>query len=300
MGYHKPVLLQQSVDGLAIKPGGTYVDLTFGGGGHSLEILGRMGKGLLVAFDQDADSSHEAEKIKDKRFLFIRGNFRFFRNYLRYHNILEVDGILADLGVSSHHFDSPERGFSFSSTGPLDMRMNREGALKASDIVNSYSEDELSLIFRNYGEVSNSRKLAKAIVAARGKENTESTEGFVNIVSLLAPRGNKNKYLAKVFQALRIEVNRETDSLREMLEHVLPALKKNGRLSVISYHSIEDRMVKNFIRTGNVEGKLEKDFYGRPLVPVRSLSRKAIVPGEGEVSENTRSRSAKLRIAEKI
>lgn len=300
MGYHKPVLLHQSVDGLAVKSGGTYVDLTFGGGGHSAEILRRMGKGLLVAFDQDADSLYEAEKIKDKRFLFIRANFRFFRNYLRYHNIPEVDGILADLGVSSHHFDTPERGFSFNSTGPLDMRMNREGQLKASDIVNSYSEDELSSVFRNYGDVSNSRKLAKAIVEKRVKESFKSTEGFVDVVSSSAPPGNRNKYLAKVFQALRIEVNREADSLREMLEQVLQALKKGGRLSVISYHSTEDRMVKNFIRTGNVEGKLEKDFYGKPLVPVHPVNRKAIVPGEREVSENTRSRSAKLRIAEKI
>lgn len=300
MGYHKPVLLHKSVDGLAVKSGGTYVDLTFGGGGHSVEILRRMGKGLLVAFDQDADSMYEAEKIKDKRFLFIRGNFRFFRNYLRFHNILKVDGILADLGVSSHHFDSAERGFSFSYPGPLDMRMNREASLKASDIVNTYSEEELSSVFRNYGEVSNFRKLAKTIVEARGKEAFESTGEFVNVVSSSVPPGNRNKYLAKVFQALRIEVNREADSLREMLEQVLPALKKEGRLSVISYHSIEDRMVKNFTKTGNVEGKLEKDFYGKPLVPLRPLNRKAIVAGEKEVSENNRSRSARLRIAEKI
>ncbi len=300
MGYHKPVLLHKSVDGLAVKSGGTYVDLTFGGGGHSVEILRRMGKGLLVAFDQDADSMYEAEKIKDKRFLFIRGNFRFFRNYLRFHNILKVDGILADLGVSSHHFDSAERGFSFSYPGPLDMRMNREASLKASDIVNTYSEEELSSVFRNYGEVSNFRKLAKTIVEARGKEAFESTGEFVNVVSSSVPPGNRNKYLAKVFQALRIEVNREADSLREMLEQVLPALKKEGRLSVIAYHSIEDRMVKNFTKTGNVEGKLEKDFYGKPLVPLRPLNRKAIVAGEKEVSENNRSRSARLRIAEKI
>ncbi len=304
MAYHKPVLLRESIDGLALRQGGVYVDLTFGGGGHSAEILKKLKGGRLVAFDQDQDSMTEAEKINDKRFLFISGNFRFFRNYLRYYEIYEVDGILADLGVSSHHFDEPERGFSFSMEGPLDMRMNKSSSTTAADVVNGYKPEQLAEVFFRYGELKNSRKLSRAIAETREKQPIKEIQGLVRIVDSCIPERisprQRNKYYAKVFQALRIEINKEVDSLREMLGETLSTLKKGGRLVVISYHSLEDRLVKNFMRAGNVEGKLERDFYGEPKSPFRPVNRKVIVPDESQIKENNRARSARLRIAERV
>ncbi len=299
MVYHKPVFLKESVDGLNIRRDGTYVDLTFGGGGHSREILSYLDRGRLIAFDQDADAEAEAMKIADGRFTFIRSNFRFFRNFLRYFKIDMVDGILADLGVSSHHLDVPDRGFSFRSESTLDMRMNRDASVTALDILNSYSVEGLSNIFKLYGEVHNAGKLAHAIVCAREKEPIKDIYGFLNAISAFIPARQENKFLAKVFQALRIEVNNELEVLRHMLLQALLSLKKEGRLVVISYHSLEDRIVKNFMRTGKPEGALEKDFFGNPLVPFELVTRKAIVADEKEVKANKRARSARLRIAKR-
>lgn len=299
MVYHKPVLLKESVDGLSIHSGGTYVDLTFGGGGHSREILSRLDNGRLIAFDQDADAELEAMKIKDNRFTFVRSNFRFFRNFLRYHGIEKVDGILADLGLSSHHIDDPGRGFSFRKSGNLDMRMNKDASVTAVEILNSYSIEDIRKILRVYGEVGNAGRIARAIVNAREKEHFRGVDDFIESISAYIPARQENKYLAKIFQALRIEVNNELDVLKHMLLQVLISLHKEGRLVVISYHSLEDRIVKNFIRTGKSEGELDKDFFGNPLVPFEPLTRKAIVAGEEEVKNNTRARSARLRIAKR-
>ncbi len=299
MVYHKPVLLKESVDGLNICQGGTYVDLTFGGGGHSREILSRLDKGRLIAFDQDADAEEASRKITDSRFVFIRSNFRFFRNFLRYHKVNMVDGILADLGVSSHHLDDPERGFSFRSGNRPDMRMNRDARVTAADILNEYSQDDIERILRDYGEVPGANRVARAIVQNRGENKYSDMESLIGVVSGFAPQRQESKYLARIFQALRIEVNNELEVLRQMLLQVLLSLSKGGRLVVISYHSLEDRMVKNFMRTGKPEGSLDKDFFGNPLVPFRLVTRKVIVAGDTEIRANSRARSARLRIAER-
>jgi 16S rRNA (cytosine1402-N4)-methyltransferase len=299
MVYHKPVLLKESVDGLDIREGGNYVDLTFGGGGHSKEILRRMKGGRLIAFDQDADAEARAAEIDDDRFLFIRSNFRFFRNFLRYYDIGPVDGIIADLGLSSHHIDAPHRGFSFKSGDRLDMRMNRSSSVTALDVLNNYSVEDLQKIFRSYGEVDNAGKISRLIADSRAERQFSDIGGFVDTISRCIPARHEEKYLAKIFQALRIEVNNEIEVLKHMLVQVLFSLKKDGRLVVISYHSLEDRIVKNFMRTGKPEGGLEKDFFGNPLVPFELITRKVIRPGEQETNENKRSRSARLRIAKR-
>ena len=287
--YHVPVLLKESVDGMNICPNGTYVDVTFGGGGHSREILSRLEKdGRLLGFDQDEDA--ERNIVDDPRFIFVRSNFRYLHNFLRYHNIEKVDAILADLGVSSHHFDDSERGFSFRFDGALDMRMNKRAGLTAADVVNTYAEERLADIFYLYGELKNSRKLASVIVKARE---------FLEIIKPLFGREREKKELAKVFQALRIEVNQEMEALKEMLTAATEALKPGGRLVVITYHSLEDRMVKNIMKTGNVEGKTTQDFFGNLQTPFKLVNNKVIVPDEEEIERNPRSRSAKLRIAEK-
>lgn len=298
MTYHIPVLLRESVDGLEINPEGIYVDATFGGGGHSREIIQRLKTGRLIAFDQDKDA--ERNVIKDERFLFIGQNFRYLRNNLRYHGVQSIDGLLADLGVSSHHLDLPERGFSFSHVGELDMRMNQRASLTARNVVNSYSEEELQEIFSSYGEIRNSKKLAGRIVQSRKEKPIEEIGQFVELIRPCIPATHEMKYLATVFQALRIEVNRELECLKELLSQSIELVKKEGRLVVITYHSLEDRMVKNFIKTGNVEGLLKKDFYGNVEVPFLPVNKKVIVPGATEIRRNSRARSAKLRIARKV
>ena len=298
MGYHTPVLLKESVEGLQIKSDGIYVDVTFGGGGHSKEIIKNLGKGKLVAFDQDDDA--QANLIDDERFIFVNHNFRFLKNFLKYHKIGKVDGLLADLGVSSHHFDDPERGFSFRFEGELDMRMNQSAKISAKEVVNEYEEDELAKIFWEYGELKNSRKLAKAIVQNRGNKTIETIKEFTEILMPYLPKHAEHKFLAKVFQALRIEVNREMEFLKDMLLQTIDVIKPGGRLVVITYHSLEDRIVKNFIRDGQFEGEVEKDFFGNKDVPFKAVNRKIIVPDEKEIKENNRARSAKLRIAERV
>ena len=296
--YHVPVLLKESVDGMNIHPEGTYVDVTFGGGGHSKEILGRLGdKGILLGFDQDEDA--EKNIVHDPRFIFVRSNFRYLENFLRYHNIEKVDSVLADLGVSSHHFDDSERGFSFRFDGKLDMRMNKRAGITAADVINTYEEERLANIFYLYGELKNSRKLASVIVKTRAAGQIETIEEFLSIIKPLFGREKEKKELAKVFQALRIEVNQEMETLKEMLQSATEALKPGGRLVVITYHSLEDRMVKNIMKAGNVEGKTEQDFFGNLQTPFKLINNKVIVPNEDEIEKNPRSRSAKLRIAEK-
>jgi 16S rRNA (cytosine1402-N4)-methyltransferase len=299
MGYHKPVLLYESISALNITPGGIYIDLTFGGGGHSLEVLKKLGKkGRLVAFDQDQDA--RANVPDDKRIIFIGANFRYLRNYLRYHAIEKVDGILADLGISSHQIDSPGRGFSFKSDTELDMRMNVRSATTASRVLNHYSEDDLVKIFRTYGELGNAGALAAAIGRRRKERELVTTRDLEETLKRFIPRGQPSKFLAKVYQALRIEVNAEMESLREMLLQTSGCMAQGGRLVVITYHSIEDRLVKNFMRTGNLEGVLEKDFYGRPRTPWKLINRNVITPSDEELALNNRARSAKLRIAERL
>ena len=298
MEYHSPVLLNESVEGLNVDPNGIYVDLTFGGGGHSGEILKKIKKGKLFAFDQDEDAEKNA--ISDKRFRFIRSNFRFFYNFLRYENIKSVDGILADLGVSSHHFDSEDRGFSFRHEGELDMRMDRNAKTDAKHILNNYTEQELMRIFREYGELDNARKVSQLIVHHRIEKELKTIGQLKEaLVSCYKPH-TEHKFLAKVFQALRIEVNGEINVLKAMLQQTLLALKPGGRLVIISYHSLEDRVVKNFIKSGNFEGKVEQDLYGKTNAPFELINRKVIVPDEAEIEMNPRARSAKLRIAQKI
>ncbi len=297
--YHIPVLLYESIQGMNLHPGGIYVDVTFGGGGHSKEILRNMGEGSrLFSFDQDADA--EKNIINDGRFTFVRSNFRYLHNFLRYYGVPEVDAILADLGVSSHHFDDSERGFSFRFDGKLDMRMNKRAGMTASDIVNTYEEDRLADLFFLYGELKNSRKLAAALVKARAGKNIATINDFLEIVRPLFGKEREKKELAKAFQALRIEVNQEMEALKEMLYAATDALKPGGRLAVITYHSLEDRMVKNIMKTGNVEGKAEQDFFGNRKTPFRLVNNKVITPSEEETGRNPRSRSAKLRIAEKL
>ena len=298
--YPIPVLLQPTVDGLAIQPAGTYVDVTFGGGGHSREILRRLGPdGRLYSFDQDADAEQNVPE-GDERFTFVRSNFRYLANWMRYYGVEAVDGVLADLGVSSHHFDAEERGFSFRFDAPLDMRMNGRAGQTAADLVNQYGEEELAHIFYLYGELKNSRRIAAALVKARSAAPLLTTGDLLEAVRPLMPREREKKDLARVFQALRIEVNHEMDALQEMLQAALRVLRPGGRLSVLTYHSLEDRMVKNFIRSGRMDGKVEQDFYGRKLTPWRAVNNKVILPSQEEQEENPRSRSAKLRIAEKI
>lgn len=299
MVYHTPALLNESVDGLNIRPDGVYVDVTFGGGGHSREILKRLGKrGRLIAFDQDRDAAKNVPD--DPRFVFVRSNFRFLRNFLRYHNVDAVDGFLADLGVSFHHFDDPGRGFSFRFEGALDMRMNRDAGMTAADILNEYPEERLSDLLYRYGELRNARGIAKAVVLFRQDREINTTDDLLSILEPFTRRDREKKVLAQAFQALRIEVNGEMNALMEMLEQALLSLKPGGRLSVISYHSLEDRLVKNFFRTGNFEGELVKDFYGNVETPFTLINRKVIVPSEEEQLSNPRSRSAKLRVAEKL
>lgn len=298
MPYHIPALLAETVDGLNIDPNGVYVDVTFGGGGHSREIMRRLGKkGKLVSFDQDLDAY--ANRIDDPRFVFVRSNFRYLKNFLRYHGIEKVDGILADLGVSFHHFDVASRGFSFRMDGELDMRMNVKASQKASDVLNEYSEEDLTRIFRVYGELAQPQKMARAIVRAREEKPFVMVQDLLSVAEKLIAKERAKKELACVFQALRIEVNKEMDALKQLLMQSAEVLKVGGRLSVLSYHSLEDRLVKNFMKTGNFDGKVEKDFFGNVIAPLKMTSNKVIVPSEEEVERNPRSRSAKLRIAEK-
>ena len=297
--YHVPVLLQESINGLDIKPDGIYVDVTFGGGGHSREILSRLGsKGHLYSFDQDGDA--EKNIIEDHRFTFIRSNFRYLRNWMQYYQIERIDGLLADLGVSSHHFDDETRGFSFRFDAPLDMRMNKRAGKTAAEIVNEYNETELADVFYLYGEMKNSRRIASAINAYRQQKRIETTGDLIAATEKLMRTEKEKKDLARLFQALRIEVNREMDALRDMLNGASHLLKNGGRLSIITYHSLEDRIVKNVMKAGNAEGKIEQDFFGRISCPFRLVNNKVITPQENELQNNPRSRSAKLRIAEKI
>ena len=296
--YHVPVLLKESVEGMNLQPRGIYVDVTFGGGGHSREIL-RQGDSTIRLFSFDQDEDAERNIVDDKRFTFVRSNFRYLHNFLRYHDVEEVDAVLADLGVSSHHFDDSERGFSFRFDGKLDMRMNKRAGMTAAEVVNTYDEERLANIFYLYGELKNSRKLASAITKARSNKQIVTIGDFLDIVKPMFGREREKKELAKVFQALRIEVNQEMEALKEMLYAATEALKPGGRLVVITYHSLEDRMVKNMMKTGNIEGKAEQDFFGNVQTPFRLVNNKVIVASDEEVARNPRSRSAKLRIAEK-
>ena len=294
--YHIPALLNETIEGLNINPDGIYVDVTFGGGGHSREILKHLSKkGKLLGFDQDEDAIKN--QIIDPRFIFVRSNFLYLKNFLRYHNIDKVDGILADLGVSSHHFDEAERGFSFRFDGLLDMRMNTKSPLTAAVLLNTYSEEQLADVFYLYGEMRNSRKIAKTIVNARSATPFNKIFPFVEVLKPFLSRENEKKDLARIFQALRIEVNKEMDVLKALLEQSLEVLNPEGRLVVLTYHSLEDRLVKNFFRSGNFEGKLEKDFFGNVLAPLKALNNKVIIADEAEIQRNPRARSAKLRIA---
>lgn len=297
--YHIPVLLNESIDGLDIRPGGIYVDVTFGGGGHSREILRRLdGTGRLFSFDQDPDAEQNIGDAPDN-FTFVRSNFRYLDNWMRYYGIDHIDGLLADLGVSSHHFDDETRGFSFRFDSPLDMRMNKRAGVTAADVVNTYEESRLADIFCLYGELKTSRRIASAIVKQRQAGLIKTTSDFLKVVEPFFKREREKKDMAKLFQALRIEVNHEMDALREMLLSATEWLGEGGRLSVITYHSLEDRIVKNIIRTGNPEGHRNEDFYGRVSTPYKAVNNKVIIPCEEELAGNPRSRSAKLRIAEK-
>ncbi|MBR6333391.1 MAG: 16S rRNA (cytosine(1402)-N(4))-methyltransferase RsmH [Bacteroidales bacterium] len=299
MSYHNTVLLHESVDLLITHPSGTYVDLTFGGGGHSRAILDRLAPdGRLIAFDQDADST--ANLIDDPRFCFVASNFKNLTRFLQYHKAYPADGILADLGISSHQIDTAERGFSYRQDGELDMRMNRQQALSAKEVVNGYDEAQLSRVFYTYGELSNGRQLARHIVRAREAGEIATTFELVKVLEPSLPKNAPSKVLSKVFQALRIEVNHELEVLESMLLQTADALRDGGRLVVISYHSLEDRLVKNVMRSGKLDGEVEKDFFGNPLSPFKPVTRKAITPNEQEISTNPRARSGKLRAAEKI
>ena len=308
-GYHVPVLLQPSIDGLNIRPGGVYVDATFGGGGHRRELLSRLDSTAhLYSFDQDADAEKNVFQLEtggqqrfidDPRFTFVRSNFRYLRNWMRYYGVEGIDGLLADLGVSSHHFDDESRGFSFRFDAPLDMRMNKREGKTAADIVNTYTEEALAKVFYLYGELKNSRRLAAALVAARTTKPIATTQDFLHVVEPFFKREREKKDLARLFQALRIEVNHEMEALSDMLLAAIDCLKPGGRLCVITYHSLEDRMVKNIMKTGNIAGERQVDFYGRMETPLKLVNNKVIVPDSDEQRENSRSRSAKLRIAEK-
>jgi 16S rRNA (cytosine1402-N4)-methyltransferase len=296
--YHTPVLLNESIDGLAIIPEGTYIDVTYGGGGHSRAILEKLTTGRLIAFDQDADVI--GNTIADERFILLNQNFKYLKNFLRLYNAIPVNGILADLGISSHQIDDPARGFSTRFEGDIDFRMDRRKQLNGRTVINTWDEHELIKIFAEYGEVANPRKLAKNIINYRTTKEIITTEDLKEAIGNCAPKGKEFRYQAQVFQALRIEVNGELDALKEMLIQANDVLAPGGRLVVLTYHSLEDRLVKNFIKTGNFEAKLEKDFFGNPQMPLKRISRKPITPSEEELKENNRARSAKLRIAEKI
>jgi len=298
MVYHIPALLKESIDGLNIRPGGIYVDVTFGGGGHSMEILKNLKTGKLVAFDQDEDAALNAPK--DDRLIFLDQNFRFLRNNLLFNKIEKIDGLIADLGVSFHQFDEPERGFTFRQDAPLDMRMNKSSSITAADLLNNLEESELADILFKYGELTNSRRIAKEIAVARGSKQLKSVNDIIDVIGKLAPFRQEHKFYAKIFQALRIAVNHEMDYLKEMLRQALEVLNPGGRLVVITYHSLEDRLVKNFMRAGNFEGEEKKDFYGNVETPFRLINKKGTTPDDEEVARNNRSRSARLRIAEKI
>lgn len=297
--YHVPVMLHECMEALDIKPDGVYVDVTFGGGGHSREILKRLGpKGKLIAFDQDPDAINNA--IADERFVLVHQNFRFLKNYLRLEGVKEVDGVLGDLGVSSHQFDDAERGFSIRFDADLDMRMDQVSDLDARKVLNTYAEEELHRIFGMYGEVQNAKSLAKTIVTARLTQEINTVAELKEVIKKLVPKGKEHKYHAQVFQALRIEVNKELEALQEFLMQSISVLKEDGRLVIMSYHSLEDRLVKNFMLKGKFRGEVEKDFFGNEIKPFRVITRKAITASEEELQRNNRSRSAKLRVAEKI
>lgn len=295
--YHVPVLLKESVDGLNIGKGGVFVDVTFGGGGHSREILSRLDGGHLYSFDQDAEA--EQNIVGSEAFTFVRSNFRFLKNFMRYYGVEQIDGLLADLGVSSHHFDDSNRGFSFRFDGELDMRMNQRAGKTAADVLNSYGEKELADVFYLYGELKQSRRLAAAVVNARKTKELKTIGDLIEVATPLVGRDREKKDMAKVFQALRIEVNGELEALKDMLNAAVELLKPGGRLVVITYHSLEDRIVKNMMKAGNVEGNVEKDFFGKVSTPLRMLN-KVTLPSQEEIERNPRSRSAKLRIAEKM
>lgn len=298
MSYHNPVLLHPSVDNLVTNPSGTYVDVTFGGGGHSRAILEKISDGRLIAFDQDEDS--QANLIDDARFQFVPSNFKNLTRFLQYHKAYPCNGILADLGISSHQIDTADRGFSYSKDGALDMRMNAQTGISAKEVVNEYDEQQLSRIFFTYGELREGRQLARQIARARAEHPLETTLQLAEALKPCLPKGKENKFLSKIFQALRIEVNHEMEVLESFLTQTVEALKPGGRLVIIAYHSLEDRMVKNFMRSGNLSGEVEKDFFGNPLTPFKLITRKAMAPDEEEILTNPRARSAKLRVAEKI
>ena len=298
MVYHNPVLLNECIQGLGIKPGGIYVDVTFGGGGHSKSILSKLDGGKLFAFDQD--KSANANALSQQNFKLINANFRYLKNFLRMEKVIKIDGLLADLGVSSHQFDIAERGFSTRFDGKLDMRMNVNSVLSAKDVVNNYSESDLANVFYKYGDLKNSRKISKKIIDAREASSINTTSELKDVINALAPKKHMNQFLARVFQAIRIEVNDEIKALEEMLLSAVDLLNPNGRLVVLSYHSLEDRLVKNLMKKGNLLGKIEKDFFGNPIKELQEINSKVIVAPECEIRENSRARSAKLRIAEKI
>jgi 16S rRNA (cytosine1402-N4)-methyltransferase len=298
MSYHDPVLLQECISGLNIDPEGIYVDLTFGGGGHSREIVKHLKGGHLFAFDQDKDA--QMNLLQDENFTFIPHNFRYVRNFLKYYKALPINGVLADLGISSFQIDEPTRGFSTRANGPLDMRMSDGIELTAHTVINEYSAERLSGIFRENSDLKEAWKLSKAIVAARGQDEINTIDEFKAVILPMAKRGKENSFLSRVFQAIRMEVNDEMGALKDMLIQMPNILADNGRLVVMSYHSLEDRLVKNLVKSGNIEGKIEKDFYGKPLVPFNAVTRKPIIATDEELARNPRSRSAKLRIAEKI
>lgn len=297
--YHIPVMLEECIEALNIKPDGTYIDVTYGGGGHSKAILAKLGKkGRLVAFDQDADAINN--KVDDERLILVNHNFRYLKNFLKYHNALPADGLLADLGISSFQIDEPEKGFAHRWDAPLDMRMDQNIAQTAADVVNTYKEQELTNVLRHYGELDNAYKLAKAIITERTKQPILTTGQLKQAVQPYLPRNAENKYLSQLFQALRIEVNKELDVLKHLLKQCEGVLSKGGRLVIMSYHSLEDRLVKNYIKTGNIEGEEDKDLYGNTTKPFKGLSSKATTASEEEIIRNPRARSAKLRVAERI
>jgi 16S rRNA (cytosine1402-N4)-methyltransferase len=298
MFYHVPALLDESIKGLNIRSDGIYVDVTFGGGGHSMEILKRLNSGKLIAFDQDDDAIQNVPD--DKRLIFLNQNFRFLKNNLEYNGISSIDGLIADLGVSFHQFDEPERGFTFRQDVSLDMRMNKKGPVTAASLLKTLDETAIAKIMYDFGELVNSRRIARAIVTARAVKPLTTVSDMINAIGRLAPPRQEHKFYARVFQALRIAVNHEIDYMKEMLEQALFMLKKDGRLVIITYHSLEDRVVKNFMRTGNFEGEEKKDFYGNLITPFRIINKKGTVPEEIEIEDNKRARSARLRIAEKI
>lgn len=298
MSYHIPVLLKECIEGLNIDPAGTYVDVTFGGGGHSREIMKHLTTGKLFAFDQDEDA--QRNKIDDPRFVLIRQNFRYLKNFLQMYNAGKVDGILADLGVSSHQFDEAERGFSTRFNAQLDMRMDQNMKVSAAEVVNEYTEEDLKRIFKLYGEVENAGRLAYVLVNVRNQNKLRTVDDLKKAIAPCIKRGKENQYLAQVFQALRIEVNKELEVLEELLQQSMEVLKPGGRLVIMSYHSLEDRLVKNFMRSGKFEGEVEKDFFGNKLSPFELITRKPIIPTEAEIEQNSRARSAKLRIAERL